>query len=38
MKKCRTIKKRAMYQLKRENIRNEAILGPKNLWKAVKIA
>ncbi len=41
MKKCRTLKrtiKRAFYNSKKEKIRNEANLGPNNLWKAVKIA
>jgi hypothetical protein len=30
--------KRALYNSKKEKIRNEANLGPNNLWKAVKIA
>jgi hypothetical protein len=41
MKKCRTLErkiKRALYNSKKEKIRNEANLGPNNLWKAVKIA
>jgi hypothetical protein len=39
MKKCKALErkiKKAMYQSKREKIRNEASLGPNNLWKKPK--